>query len=146
MAGLRTDIGATVGDPLCFGAQVFDLGACGNEPARRVAEVSNVYAAAASAPGGRELFRGAASDRKAAAVKYIAPIGELSYGGSTRGSVGTWLGTRGFVPGRGHTRQAARPREFLIGTTWLLEPAAFPSSWWAPRAPVLCITWQPATA
>ncbi|GLC36182.1 hypothetical protein PLESTB_001371300 [Pleodorina starrii] len=56
------------------GIQVFDLGACGNEPARRVAEVSNVYAAAAAAPGGRELFRGATADRKAAAVKHIAPV------------------------------------------------------------------------
>ncbi len=57
------------------GLQVFDLGAYGNEPARRVAEVSNVYAAAAGAVGGRELFRGASADRKGAAVKYIAPIG-----------------------------------------------------------------------
>lgn len=53
---------------------MFDLGTCGNEPARRVAELSNVYNAAAAAS--RELFRGASADRKGAAVKYIAPIGE----------------------------------------------------------------------
>eukprot|EP00198_Chlamydomonas_reinhardtii_P005145 XP_001694481.1 nuclear pore protein [Chlamydomonas reinhardtii] len=54
------------------GITVFDLGTCGNEPARRVAELSNVYNAAAAAS--RELFRGASADRKGAAVKYIAPI------------------------------------------------------------------------
>ncbi|GFR52523.1 hypothetical protein Agub_g15096, partial [Astrephomene gubernaculifera] len=56
------------------GIQVFDLGTYGNDTARRVAEMSNLYAAAAGAAGGRELFRGASADRKGAAVKYIAPI------------------------------------------------------------------------
>jgi hypothetical protein len=37
-----------------------------------------VYGAAASAAGGRELFRGASADRKGAAVKHIAPISEPS--------------------------------------------------------------------
>ncbi|GLI65285.1 hypothetical protein VaNZ11_008776 [Volvox africanus] len=56
------------------GIKVFDLGPVGEAPAKLVAEVSNVYAAAAGAVGGKELFRGAAADRKAASIKYITPI------------------------------------------------------------------------
>ncbi|GIL76872.1 hypothetical protein Vretifemale_6406 [Volvox reticuliferus] len=56
------------------GIKVFDLGPVGETPAKLVAEVSNVYAAAAGAVGGKELFRGAAADRKAASIKYIVPI------------------------------------------------------------------------
>ena len=57
--------------------QVFDLGAQGTDPARKVAEVTDFYSvAASSANGGREVFRNAAGERKSAAVKYITPIGE----------------------------------------------------------------------
>lgn len=53
---------------------MFDLGAHGTDPARRVADVTNIYAAAANAAGGRELFRSASTDKKGGIVKHIAPI------------------------------------------------------------------------
>lgn len=57
--------------------QVFDLGGSGTEPARRVADVPDFYAAAAEASGGKELFRaGPQGDRRGAIVRHIAPIGE----------------------------------------------------------------------
>ena len=55
--------------------KVFDLGSSGAEPPRKVAEVADFYAAANAAANGREVFRAVApTDRKAAAVRFIAPI------------------------------------------------------------------------
>ncbi|GIM13658.1 hypothetical protein Vretimale_16721, partial [Volvox reticuliferus] len=56
------------------GIKVFDLGSSGEVQARLVAEVSDVYTAAANTKGGKELFSGTAADRKNASIKYIAPI------------------------------------------------------------------------
>ncbi|KAI8471772.1 MAG: nucleoporin-domain-containing protein [Monoraphidium minutum] len=54
--------------------QVFDLGAGGSDPARKVAEVPDfLEAACRAAQGGQPVFR-LGGDRRGTAVKYIAPI------------------------------------------------------------------------
>ncbi|KAJ9533501.1 hypothetical protein QJQ45_026553, partial [Haematococcus lacustris] len=54
--------------------QAFDLGPSGQDAVKKVAEVPDFYQAAAAATGGRDCFRNAAGEKKAAAVKHLAPI------------------------------------------------------------------------
>jgi hypothetical protein len=54
---------------------VFDLGADGKEPAKRVAELADFLGEVARLPTGRSVFA-AGEDKRGTAVKYLAVVRE----------------------------------------------------------------------
>lgn len=54
--------------------QVFDLGANGEEPARKVAELADYLQEVTRLSGGRQQVFGAGDDKRSTAIKYLAVV------------------------------------------------------------------------
>ncbi len=103
---------------------MFDLGPSGAEPARRVADVPDFYAAAKGATFGYDVF----AERKGAGVKYLAPICEACLAGACLPGAPACLAPALLAPACLAPLPAWRP----------CLPGA-PAGWLAPRR---CLHWR----